>query len=208
MQVHNRSTSPTNSSPRPQCPAARPDIEWWRVGEDRYESTADLISSGKVTEQGIAADYGFQENSKLNRDLKSEIPGRIVKGLAYGAATGLAFGAAVNVMGGILDVFTLGMLGVNYGGWAAFAGGGAALGVMVGVFDLYESQGDYERYGEQIPGTLIKGYDATGQEELRFHPHGELGDKVNLGEHAGAPVYDPNSDCAPWWKDAGYSPLS
>ena len=181
-------TQQTKSS----CAMERPDHETWYVGEDKFDSTKDLLASGVVTEKGVKALYSYQEQSELDRDLWAEGPGRAAKGALWGAVGGVVVGAGAMVVGEVLDIFTLGMLGFEGGGLAAFSAVGAGLGALIGPMDLFETHGNYKEFGVNIRGALVKSHDAEGQEHIKFHPGSSLDESIDLGDFAKAPVHAPH----------------
>src|SRR4051812_37339693 len=99
----------------------RPPREHWGVGEaglpdfqkDKLVSTADLVQRTQdIPEDGVQARYTFQRDNNLMKPATMKEYGlAAAKGAAWGAFGGAACGVALNIMGGVLEVFTLGMLG-------------------------------------------------------------------------------------------------
>jgi hypothetical protein len=190
------------------CHLQRPDHESWYVGEDKFQSTEDMLSSVVVEKKGTEATYSYQEQSELDRDLWGEVPGRIAKGAVYGAIAGAGVGAAMLVVGGVLDALTLGSLGMDYSFLKVVPLMGAGMGAFVGPMDLFESHGNYKEFGQNISGALVKSHNEQGEEQVSFHPGRSLEESIDLGDFAKAPVHVPSegADCKPWWKGRGYTP--
>lgn len=190
------------------CAMERPDHESWYVGDAVYHSTQELLDAHVVTEKGVKAVYNYQEQSELDRDVWKEVPGRVLKGAAGGALGGLAFGAAVEVVGGALNLLTLGGLGFEHGALTLMPIVGAGLGALIGPLDAFETHGNYKEFGANIEGALVKSYNSEGQEQINFHPESSLEESINVGEFAKGPIHvdHPESECKPWWKDRGYTP--
>lgn len=202
---------------------SRPPRENWEVGDKAREadfqkdtllSTSDLLKqTNDIPEDGVRARYTFQRDCSLMKPATMGQYGlAAAKGAAWGAVGGAACGVALNVMGGVLEVFTLGMLGhSNSIGLAIPAVIGAGVGTLIGCSNLHAEHSDYPHYGESVHGNLKSEYGPDGQKHLKFYPASYEGQpapgKVELEQFAKAPVVgggEPGVDDAQpqWWQNA------
>jgi len=208
-----------------QSPAGmtRPPRENWSVGsqadgwvdfqKDKLVSTGDLLQqTQQIPEDGVKARYAFQRDcSRMQPATLKQYGLAAAKGAAWGAVGGAACGVALNVVGSLFEVFTLGMLGRSQAiGLAIPAVMGSVVGTFIGASNLHAEHADYPRYGESVGGTLKGEYGPDGQKHLRFYPQTGQGQstKVDLEAYAQAPAVgggEPETtDEQPQWWQAAY----
>ena len=198
----------------------RPPRENWEVGnnaraadfqKDPLVSTQDLLQrTNDIPEDGAPARYTFQRDCSLMKPATMKQYGMAAaKGAAWGAVGGAACGVALNVVGGIFEVLTLGMLGGSQAiGLAIPAVMGAAIGAFIGPANVRAEHSDYPHYGESVYGNLKPEYGPDGQKHLKFYVHNEAGEtRVELEKFVQASMVgggEPGtSDTEPqWWQSA------
>ena len=184
------------------CQLRKADREWWWVDGEKYESTQELLDEVELDQNSKTAHYVYQENSELNKNPWKELPGAVAVGALGGAAVLGGVAVAGKVLG---ELIFLGRLDFNVSLMGA-AAVGAAVGGLVATTMPFEQHRDYKEFGKVVEGELVESYDQNGNEQVRFHPGGELSEAIDLEEFAQAPVHDPNDACEPWWNGRGYTP--
>jgi hypothetical protein len=191
------STGEVSRAPEPL--GLRPGVEAWEVGGRRL-STAELVDRYQPPVGGEPARYLWRDKVAADgADLARAARDGSLMGATMGAVLGAGFGLAVDAVGHLGALVTLGALGPYTGvgivGPALVGAGFCAL--VAGAFEPVE-QRDAARRDAVVDGRLLREVLPDGTARTTFQPgHGE---GVDLAEHArarpGTPAYD---DPRAWW---------
>lgn len=179
----------------------RPNVEWWEVNGQRFDSTADLVKSGSLPASGADATYHFRDKAQFTEaDTRQAVVDGAISGAGIGALV-LGGGAlALNVVAGIFTVFTGGLFGMPaFVGVLAPALVGAAAGAVIGSASAPKMAREAFEQGTVISGKLVPG--AAGP---TFYVGGQIDSSIDIGSFAKAqpaPAAPPVPD-VPKWMDA------
>lgn len=124
-------------------PPDRPQVEWWTVGGDRFESTAALCASPAATSGKSTTYHYFPIAADATREALTANTIKNAKTAAF--CSGVLGAAAAGVVLALTSVTPLGVL-MAAGLTALFAGAGAALSASFSEA--------YARDGSTVTGTL------------------------------------------------------
>ncbi|MEW6283167.1 MAG: hypothetical protein AB1758_31440 [Candidatus Eremiobacterota bacterium] len=178
------------------CTPTRPATEWWQVGDQRFDSTQDLINGLQVPAEGVRAEYHYKTSQESQQTVGDFVKSYAVNGAIAGAALGFFGAIAINVLGVAASILTAGFYGMFEGvGLLAPAAIGAVGGAAIGALSAREGYQEFQEFGNVIGGTVFK---SDGQ--AAFHPYDDLHNRVDLNAHASAPVETISEGCTPWWQ--------
>lgn len=186
---------PTNSQ------ATRPPHERWYVGEDVFNSTSEMLESGRTFE-GANAVYHYASKAYPEEYTAAEKKGQARKfGLIAG---GIGLGLTTLIGGIMISEAAKGYM--NWGPALTVAGGmlggTAALATLAGTMG-YNSVPEYGI-------TSLRGVVKEENGETNFYVRGNLENKVALEDHVGAKVPEADKygrrDYGEMWWNKVYSP--
>lgn len=185
----------------------RPAVEWWEVGDARYDSTADLLKGCTLGANGTPATYHWRQETSFGAPEKwSAARDGAVTGAFTGAMLGGMLGIGVNIVGFIGTVMTAGMLGVFGGvGLLAPIAIGAVGGAVIGALSGPKNAEAHFHTGTLVDGQLQPEPQPDGSTHLAFYVNGQVSEKVDLERYAQAsPGQPPASGDQPWWVQGGH----
>lgn len=183
------------------CSPTRPATEWWQVGEQRFDSTADLVKNLQVDDKGARAEYHYKTAAQSQKPYSSYLKEHVVGGAVTGAILGAIGVVGINVLGVVASIMTAGFYGMFEGiGLLAPVAVCAGAGALIGGLEAKSSYDEFQKNGNTVYGTVM-----SNNGQLGFHVYDELQNRVDLAAHATAPVEDESSSpsCTPWWKQQG-----
>lgn len=197
---------PTFAAPPSTPTASRPEVDWWNVGDKRYDSTADLLKGSSVPADGLDATYHFRHETQHSRtDTFWDTTGGVLAGAAIGAGVLVAGAAILGVAGSILNGLMLGAFNGS-GGFSMLgvAGVGAALGGFLGGAAGRSSSTEGFEQGVTVSGKVLNQARPDGSTHSMFYPGGQLQNGVDLDEYAKAPAVATagSTEAVPRWRDA------
>ncbi len=166
------------SKEQPKASAqTRPLTEKWNVDGETFQSTADLVASGKTYDK-VQANYRYTTEETRELSTGTRVKNAIGTGL-MGAVGGAVGGAFLGALGGLMsDVANILTFQGGAGGSTELlipVVGGAVIGGVWAALEGFKDKG--EAAVEKITGTLSgKG------ESLAFYPNGRVQNEVSLGE--------------------------
>lgn len=187
---------PARASAEQPCSPTRPATEWWQVGEQKFDSTASMLSALQVDDKGAEAVYHYKTTADSQRTLKDFVQEQAISGAVAGAILGVVGVVGINVLGTVASIMTAGFFGMFEGvALAAPVAVCAAGGALIGGLTARESYNDFQANGHGVYGTVM-----SNNGQLVFHPGNELHNRVDLAAHAQAPVEADTPNCTPWWQ--------
>lgn len=193
-QVFSRPSRATEQT----CSPSRPATEWWTVGEQRFDSTADLVSQLKVDDKGAHAVYHYKTTAEAAKPLSNYVRDYAIQGAIGGAVLGVIGVVGINVLGVVGSIMTAGFYGMFEGvGLLAPVAVCTAGGALMGALSAKEGYQDFQENGNTVYGTIMSNNGSLG-----FHVNDQLQNRVDLAAHATAPVEENTPNCTPWWQQS------
>lgn len=180
----------------------RPNVEWWEVGDRRYESTADLLKTFTPSSNGEPAVYHWRQETSFGwPEKKTAMREGALTGALVGGMLGGALAVGINVLGFAATVLTAGMMGVFGGvGLLAPIAIGAGLGAVMGAIEGPANAKERFDTGTLVGGQLQSELQPDGSQHLEFYVNGQVNQKVDLNSYATAqPGPIPENGPEPWW---------
>jgi hypothetical protein len=189
----------------------RPNVEWWEVGDQRYDSTCDLLAKFKPSgSSSTPALYHWRQETQFGKAEKlAAVKRGALNGAGAGALLGGVLAVGMNVLGFVGTVLTGGFFGI-FGGVGLLGPivGGAALGALIGAISgPADAKARFES-GTIVEGQLQPEVQADGSRHLEFYVDGQVKDKVDLDSYAKAQPGPLPQGAEPWWSRAGQVPIN
>lgn len=179
----------------------RPNVEWWEVNGQHFDSTADMVKNASLPPTGLDATYHFRDKTTYTpEDARHDTINGLVGGAGAGALIGGAGALALNLVAGVFTIFTGGLFGmpafVSVGLPALV---GAGIGAVIGAVEGRKGGKEDFEQGSQISGKVVPG--TAGP---TFYVGGHLDNAVDMASFATAQPAAAAPPVAPVakWKDA------
>lgn len=207
------STSPVAAPTAQTAPApratedVRPNVEWWEVGDQRFDSTADLVKAYVPPKAGVPALYHWRQETSFGAPEKRRaVLDGAKQGALMGGIIGGVFGVGMNILGVIGTVLTGGMLGV-FGGVSLVAPAliCAGVGAVIGALEGPSNAKARFDTGTLVDGQLQTEVQPDGTSHLVFYVDDRASEKVDLNAYQNARPGAPSAGGdQPWWIHSGH----
>ena len=194
LAAHTQGTQPKQTR---EEQVLRPLNEQWTVGDDTYDSTAELLGKGgEISRADATYTYVSQEApAPFSKTEKAKnAVGAGIAGAAVGAVGGAFVGGGLTLLGTAGEILNGFMGGRMDGVSAALMFGPIAIGGVIGAVagGIMGYKGEPIAQGGQVQGVLQN----SGQ-GLAFYPQGQVDQKVDLASYQNAPTPEITQAQAP-----------